>query len=123
LGRKGQFDAKTLLYLAILPGLNEELIYRGFLLGILNKILDKKFRLLKTNFGWGAIITSIIFGLLHGFQLTGNYHIQIVNLPNVMLTGMFGFIFSLMRERSGSLVFPILGHSTIDFFHYLIRML
>jgi len=72
-GRKGDFDLKVLAYLAIMPGLNEELIYRGFLLGFLNKIFDKKFRLLKTNFGWGVILTSIVFGLLHGFRLTETY--------------------------------------------------
>ena len=122
-GRKGDFDLKVLAYLAIMPGLNEELIYRGFLLGFLNKIFDKKFRVLKTNFGWGAILTSIIFGLLHGFGITENYQIQFDNIPNVILTGVFGFIFALMKERSGSLIFPIIAHNTIDFFHLLFRMI
>lgn len=123
LGNKGVFDAKTLLYLAIMPGLNEELIYRGFLLGFLNKLFDKRFRFLGTNFGWGVILTTIVFGLLHGFHLTENYQIQFDNAPNIILTGIYGFIFALMRERSGSLVFPIIAHSTIDFFHFLFRMI
>ncbi len=37
LGNKGVFDTNALLFMAIMPGLNEELIYRGFLLGFLNK--------------------------------------------------------------------------------------
>lgn len=122
-GKKGEFDLKVLAYLAIMPGLNEELIYRGFLLGFLNKIFDRKFRFLNTNFGWGVILISIVFGLLHGFQITETYQIQLDNVSNVILTGVFGFIFALMKERSGSLLFPIIGHSTIDFFHYLFRML
>ena len=51
-----------------------------------------------------------------------NFEIQIVNLPNVILTGLFGFAFSLMKERSGSLVFPIIGHGIIDFFRFQIQL-
>lgn len=123
IGNKGDFDSKTLMYLAIMPGLNEELIYRGFLLGILDKIFDKKFSLFNTDFGWGAIVTSIVFGLLHGFELTEDFMIQINNPLNVILTGIFGFFFALMKERSGSLLTPIIGHSAIDFFHFLVRMM
>lgn len=123
LGGKGEFDAGILLYLAVMPGLNEELIYRGFLLGLLNRIFDRRFRFLNTSFGWGAIIVSIVFGLLHGLHITDGFQVQIENLFNVILTGIFGFIFTLMKERSGSLVFPIIGHGCIDFFHFLIRML
>ena len=123
LGNKGVFDTKTLLYLAIMPGLNEELIYRGFLLGFMNKLFDKKFRILRTNFGWGAILTSIAFGLLHGFRLTENYNIEFNNGMNIILTGVYGFVFALMKEKSGSLAFPIIAHSTIDFFHFLFRMI
>ena len=43
LGKKGVFDTKTLLYLAKMPGLNEELIYRGFLLGFLMLFGAQKF--------------------------------------------------------------------------------
>lgn len=123
LGNKGVFDTKALLFMAIMPGLNEELIYRGFLLGFLNKLFDKRFKFLGTNFGWGVILTSIVFGLLHGFYLTETYQIGFDNVPNIILTGVYGFVFALMRERSGSLVFPIIAHSTIDFFHFLFRMI
>lgn len=122
LGRKGPFDAKTLLFLATMPGLNEEIIYRGFMLGLFNKIFDKKFSLLGTSFGWGAILTSVVFGLLHGFNLSENYQLQF-DFITIILTGIFGFFFAMIRERSGSLVFPVLAHSTTDFFHYFVRMM
>lgn len=100
-----------------MPRLNEELIYRGFLLGLLNKIYDKQFRLFGTNLRWGTILTSIVFGALHGFQLIGNYQIQ-VDFVNIFLTGSYGFLFALIKERSGRLVFPVIAHSTLDFFHF-----
>ena len=123
LSKKGSFDSRTLLYLAIMPGLNEELIYRGFLLGLLDKIFNRKYKLFGTNFGLGIFLISIVFGLLHGFHLTEDYKLQFDNISNIILTGTFGFIFAFIKERSGSLVFPIIAHSTIDFFHFLIRMI
>ena len=118
LSKKGPFDTKTLLYLAIMPGLNEELIYRGFLLGFLNKLFDRRFKILGTNLGWGAIISTIVFGLLHGFQLSGDYQFHF-DFMAIVSTGFYGFIFVLIRERSGSLVFPVIAHGTEDFFIYL----
>ncbi|MBN1949858.1 MAG: CPBP family intramembrane metalloprotease [Bacteroidales bacterium] len=122
LSKKGSFDAKTLLYLAIMPGINEELIYRGFLLGFLNKIFAKEFKLSGTSFGWGAIISSIVFGLLHGFNLTENFHFQFDYMA-ILSTSFYGFIFALLKERSGSLFFPIIAHGTLDFFIFFIRMI
>jgi len=121
LSGEGDLDAKTLLFLAIMPGLNEELIYRGFLLGLLNKIFNRNFRLLGTNFGLGAILTSIIFGLLHGFQLSDNYRLQF-DFITIFLTGIYGFFHALIKERSGSLVFPVIAHSTANFFNFFFRM-
>ena len=122
LSGKAPFDTNTLFYTAIMPGVAEELIYRGLLLGLLNKIFERKFKVLGTNFGWGAIFTSIAFGLLHGFQLGDNYQLQF-DFITILLTGFYGFINALIKERSGSLVFPIIGHSTADFFNFFFRMI
>ena len=48
---KGKPDIQTLLYLAIMLGLNEELVYRGYLLGTLNKIMPARHSLLIAPFG------------------------------------------------------------------------
>lgn len=122
LSRKGPFDAGVLLFLLLMPGISEELIYRGFLLGLLNKIFDKKFTFWGTAFGWGAVVTSIVFGFLHGFELTEDLRFQI-NAVNIILPGLYGFFYALIKERSGSLLFPILAHSAADFFNYFWRMI
>lgn len=105
-----------------MPGLNEELIYRGFLLGLSNKIFDKKFNLLGTHFGYGAILTSVAFGLLHGFQMSDNYQFQF-DFLTIITSGVYGIFYTLIRERSGSLVFPIIALSTADFFNFFFRMI
>lgn len=122
LSGKAPFDINPLLYTAIMPGLAEELIYRGLLLGLLNKLFDRKFKILGTNFGWGAILTSIAFGLVHGFQLGEGFQIQL-DFITVILTGVYGFLYALLKERSGSLLFPIIGHGTVDFFNFFFRMI
>jgi len=122
LSGKTAFDSETLLFMAIMPGLNEEFIYRGLLLGLLNKIFKNKFRIFKTNFGWGAIITSMILGILYGFQVGDNFQVHL-DYFTILISGVYGFLFALIRERSGSLVFPVIAHSAADFFNYFFRMI
>ena len=119
---KGKPDLQTLLYLAIMPGLNEELIYRGYLLGILDKIMPAKSMFLKAPLDWGVILTSLLFGLLHGFWLDSNLKIQIdlIALQNSTISGL---IFAWLRARTGSLLMPVLAHGMVDFFFFLPRML
>lgn len=64
---KGPFDLAVLIYLSIMPGINEELVYRGLLLGILDRIQPPAWTLFGAKIGWGAYLTAMIFGLLHGF--------------------------------------------------------
>ncbi|NJD60008.1 MAG: hypothetical protein C3F13_01070 [Anaerolineales bacterium] len=119
---KGKFDILTLGYLAFMPSLNEELVYRGCLLGILNKLLPKKINFLGAWMGWGAVITSLLFSLLHGFGFNNDLsiHIDAIALRNSFISG---FIFAWLRERSGSLLMPVIAHGIEDFFFFLPRML
>ena len=119
---KGKFDFLTLLYLAIMPGLNEELVYRGILMAILVRIFPVNLKLLGAPFGWGQIITSLLFGLLHGFWLDLNLavHIELIALRNATISGL---VFAWLRARTGSLVMPVIGHGLEDFQFFLPRMI
>jgi hypothetical protein len=60
-------DLETVLFQATLPGLHEELLYRGVLLGLLGAWLVRpSWRFAQVDFGWPAVITSLLFGLDHG---------------------------------------------------------
>jgi membrane protease YdiL (CAAX protease family) len=119
---KGQPDFSALIYLAIMPALNEELTYRGYLLGILNSIMPRRFQLFAAPVGWGVIVTSLLFGLLHGIWLDGSLalHVDVIALRNSAISG---FIFAWLRERTGSLTMPILAHSLEDVLFFLPRMM
>jgi len=119
---KGQPDGLTLLVVAVMPALNEELIYRGFLLGILDKIMPPNHRLFSAPVGWGVIIISLFFDFLHGFWLDDSLavHINWIALRNATLSG---FIFAWLRESSASLVVPVIAHGVEDFLFFLPRMM
>jgi hypothetical protein len=119
---KGQLDIRVLIYLGVMPGLNEELIYRGFLLAILNKLMPPKFTLFTAPLGWGVIVTSVLFGLLHGVWLDSSLaiHLDVIALQNSTVSG---FVFAWLRERTGSLLIPIIAHGLEDVLCFLPRMM
>jgi uncharacterized protein len=104
------YDLEEFLFQATMPGIAEELIYRGVLLGLLNYSFGKNWTLFGAKIGWGSIITSVLFGLIHGLSFTDDLGI-IFNWQLVLLIGVTGFIFAWTKERSGSLIPGILGHN------------
>lgn len=118
---RGLFNLVLLLYMAVMPGLNEELVYRGLLLGILNKIFPRRWLVLGAQIGWGAVLTALLFGLLHGFWIEAGWSIHIRWYP-VLFSCLTGALFAWLRERSGSLLFPFFTHGVIDCFIFLSRM-
>jgi uncharacterized protein len=87
----GQF-LLTFFYIAILPGIGEELLFRGCIQQILGKIFHPK------NMTWAIICTGILFGVMHG-------QMESV-LPRIFLGVLLGYIF----HYSGSLWPAILAH-------------
>ncbi|AOT10621.1 CPBP family intramembrane glutamic endopeptidase [Pseudoalteromonas luteoviolacea] len=54
----------------------------------------------------------ILFGLLHGLSYSDGD--IVFSALNTLLTGFYGFIFLWLRERTGSLLMPILSHNAIN---------
>ncbi len=107
-------DTETLLYQATMPGIAQELIFRGVLLGLLNKAFGKTWKVFGANIGWGVIITSVLYGLIHGLFADTSFDIQVA-LTKIIVTGLIGFVLAWVKERSGSLVPAILGHNLLNF--------
>ena len=63
--------------------------------------------------GWGFWVIVIIFGMLHG--VTVNEGVLAVSFPAIFFTGFIGFILIWMRERTGSLLVPVLFHNIFNF--------
>jgi membrane protease YdiL (CAAX protease family) len=93
-----------------MPGLDEEIFYRGVGLALLNRAFGKNQDLFGAKIGWGLIIISLLFGIIHGVHLTDQLELK-VDLFSMLLTVASGFLLGWLRERSGSLVLPIAAHN------------
>ncbi len=119
---KGELDVGLLAYLAILPGLNEELVYRGVLPACLQGRFGKPVGVQSACLPWNSLIPTLLFALLHGlwFDSEFAFHVELVLIRNALISGL---LFAWLRERTGSLLMPILAHGAWDFFFFLPRML
>jgi membrane protease YdiL (CAAX protease family) len=106
----GKAVAVFLTY-ALFVGFGEEILYRGYMQSRLNEVFGKPYRFYGVAFGWGALITALLFGLTHVGVLR-----WILGLSNeVTLAWGFwtifsGLVFGLIREKSGSILAPALLH-------------
>jgi membrane protease YdiL (CAAX protease family) len=119
---KGQFDSGLLLYLAVLPGVNEELVYRGVLPACLEGRFATIWTVASAPLSWGSLLATLLFALLHGLWFDGQFtfHVDLSLIRNALIAGL---LFAWLRARTGSLLMPILAHGAWDLFFFLPRML
>jgi hypothetical protein len=92
-----------------MPGLEEEIFYRGILLFALDRAFAGRVRFLGVEWGWGAVLSCLLFGMTHAFGFSdGHFSLD----PLVMaLTALPAFIAVWLRLRTGSLLLPIVMHN------------
>jgi membrane protease YdiL (CAAX protease family) len=102
-------DADTLAFQLTMPGLDEELFYRGVLLLMLNEAFGRPVRVLGASMGWGALVSSVGFGLTHALGYSdGGFTFD----PLLMgATGAPALLLVWLREKTGSLLAPVLLHN------------
>ena len=92
-----------------MPGLEEEIFYRGILLFALDRAFTGRVRFLGIDWGWGAVLSSALFGLTHAFGYSsGGFTFDAMTMA---LTGIPSFLAVWVRVRTGSLLLPILMHN------------
>ncbi|MCW5621071.1 MAG: CPBP family intramembrane metalloprotease [Burkholderiales bacterium] len=106
--RPGVPDAETLAFQATMPGIAEELAYRGIAPAILLALMRRKPHV--EGIPWAVILaTSAMFGLWHALGVSSG-HIEVD-----LMSGLFPFIGSIaggwLRFKTRSLLVPVLGHS------------
>jgi hypothetical protein len=94
-------------------GLGEEILYRGYIQTRLNQVFEHRWHFYEVDWGWGIVITALIFGLTH----TGIFALIFGQLAAIDLTWPWGFwtffgsfISSYVREKTGNIVAPALLH-------------
>jgi len=92
------------LYQLTMPGIAEELFFRGIFLGLLNRVYPRTLPFFGTRTSWGGLAGLVLFVLAHGLSFSG----PLMVLPHthfswdLIHTGVYGALFLWVRERTGS---------------------
>ena len=111
LGARKKLDAEGWAFLLTMPGLAEELVFRGVYQSLLNRVFGKPWRLANAEFGWGLIVTAILFAGSNGLvSVDAQLHASIV-LPAAIAPVLSSLVSGWVRERTDSIWLCVLGHN------------
>ena len=97
-------------------GICEELLFRGFLLGLLTELSPSRVRIGTFSLSTAGYTIAIVFALAHAANLwTTAWPLA---LGQQIYAIALGILYAWMRERSGSLMAPMVTHSVSDFIEY-----
>lgn len=105
----GEADREEVAFQLTMPGLEEELFYRGLLLLALDQAFTGRVRFLGVEWGWGAILSSLLFGMAHAFGFSdGQFSFDAMTMA---LTAIPSLLAVWLRLRTGSVLLPVLVHN------------
>lgn len=108
----GRDSWDTIAFQWTMPGIQEELFYRGVLLLALNEAFRGRCSVLGARIGWGGLLSTVAFGLIHAL-FYGNDGVSFDTAAFAMTAGP-ALLLLWMRERTGSLVVPVLAHNIVN---------
>ncbi|NIO28593.1 MAG: CPBP family intramembrane metalloprotease [Candidatus Latescibacteria bacterium] len=99
------------IYFLFFVGFCEEMFFRGYIQSRLNAVFGRPHAFLGVPWGWGLIISSLIFGLGHVF----NHFNPFLGEFNWMWWWGFwtifsGLVFGFIREKTGSILVSAIIH-------------
>jgi uncharacterized protein len=99
------------LFFLFFIGPAEEILFRGYIQSRLNQAFGRPYRFFGVNWGLGAVVTALFFGLMHFLNLTSLYKGQADFQVWWGLWTFFGSLtFSFVREKTGSVLAPAILH-------------
>jgi membrane protease YdiL (CAAX protease family) len=110
-----------LFFEGIYVGPTEEIAFRGLLQTFLMQRTSGRVRLWKYDMHVGGVILALLFALAHLISLwTENFWIA---LGQQIYAFALGILYAYWREKSGSLLAPIIGHNVSDGVEYVLMFL
>lgn len=91
---------ETWLYQATLPGLMEEVLFRGVLLALLDRVFAARRAVLGVSIGWGGVVVTLLFVALHG-----------VDAGTLLAVLPAALLYLWLRAHTASLVLPVVVHN------------
>ncbi len=102
-------STETIVFQLTMPSFEEEPFYRGIVLFALYETYAGRVRKFGVEWGWGAILSCLLFGLAHAFSYSdGIFAFDPIYLG---LTAIPSFLAVWIRLRTGSLLLPVILHS------------
>ena len=99
----------TIVFQLTMPSFEEELFFRGLFLLTLYKALEGRIKFLGVQWGWGALLASVVFGLAHALKISGGeLSFELIYFLATAIPALAGV---WVRLRTGSLLIPVLMHS------------
>lgn len=96
---------------AFFVAFGEEIIYRGYMQSRLNEVFGRPYRFFGVPFGWGGILTALLFGLSHTGLVGHALGLGSTITPAWGFWTFFGgLVFGFLREKTGSILAPALLH-------------
>ena len=97
------FSALMALWLFVGAGIGEELFYRGYIQSRVDEVWGQPKRVLGFDVGAGLVVSSLLFGLVHGLNTVDYFHDRFDFNWRMGISSVFGgAYFSLIRSRTGS---------------------
>ena len=113
-----EFNLETLLFQLSMPGIDEEIMYRGVLLGLMCSVLRTGGK------AWSnpaIVINGVLFGLVHALSFRDGA-MQFYTM-NFVWTGLLGYGFGYITIKTRSILIPMLTHNLYNFTMNLLSMI
>lgn len=112
------FNLETLFFQISMPGIDEEIMYRGVLLGMMCSALRAGSKAWRSP---AIIINAILFGLVHALTLSDGT--PQFNTVNFIWTGILGYSFGYITIKTRSFLIPMITHNLYNFALNLLSMI
>lgn len=103
-------DLNIISYELTMPGIAEELSFRGVMLGIMDDAFGRPVKFLGETFGVGYVATTLLFLLGHALMFDEHWKLvfAVETIPDFLF---FGTLMCWLRYRSGSILPCVLVHN------------
>lgn len=103
--------SSVFVFYVLFLGLGEELLFRGYIQSRLNAAFGRPFRFFGVPWGWGVVIASALFALMHVLNLGSLVGGAWRPAPWWGVWTFFGgLVLGYVREKTGSIAAPALLH-------------
>lgn len=94
--------AEQFLYNGTIPNLTEELIWRGVMLAVLDRVFGTPKKVFGAKVGWGLVITAVVFGLGHAVLIDLGTGAWGFNAAGGIFAAVMGLALGWIWARTGS---------------------